>query len=890
MRNVIREKKIGLVIFLFFPFFMAAAQQEPPKTKTIQAVRTAETIKIDGILNEAVWQQEGRSDFIMSDPHDGAQPTERTEVWVAYDDKALYVAARLYDSQPGSIKRLLGRRDDFVDSDWFVFAVDPYYDRRSGYRFAVNPAGSIVDWTLYNDIFEDDTWDGIWDWRTTIDEKGWIVEMKIPFNQLRFGVKAEYTWGVNFKRVIKRKNEKVAFAWVPKEEDSGYVSRFADLTGLTNIRPGRHIEFLPYTVGAAEFSPEETGNPFQTGEKFQANAGFDLKVGLKSNLTLDATVNPDFGQVEVDPAVINLSAYETYYSEKRPFFIEGSNIFDDFGRGGIALNINLSWPSPSLFYSRRIGRAPQGSVTREGYLDFPDRTTILGALKLTGKAGNGWNFGFIDALTAREYAEIDTGTERFRENVEPFSYYGILRGQKEFAEGRSGIGFLATSVIRDLRDDNLSAILADNAFSLALDGWTTLDSKRGWALGGWFGGTLLRGSKEAILARQYSSMHYYQRPDADHVELDGQATSLSGWGSRLVLVKQNGRFLVHCALGALSPGFDPTDIGFQYGSSDVINGHIVLAYRWPHPGKVFRNVTIFGGPFQSNDFGGNMTWQGVVLSLEGQFLNYWGFNTMVAYNPQTLNNEATRGGPLVLVKPGYQVDFGISSDDRKAVVLSAYSGLYHRPAWDDYSWKAGFTMRWKPKSNISFSFGPDYSVQEDPHQWVTNVDDPSMADTFGVRYIFGKIFQRVLSSDIRLNWTFSPRLSLQLYLQPFLAVGEYREFKELSLPKSYDYLLYGTGGSSIDFRDGNYMIDPDGSGPVPQFTVGNPDFNYKSFRGTIVLRWEYRPGSVFYLVWTQNRADLSNPGDFSFRRDLGDLFAAPGDNIFMLKFTYRFEI
>lgn len=868
---------------------MSAALQEPPKEKIIQAVRTTETIKIDGILNEAVWQQEGYSDFIMSDPHDGAQPTERTEVWLAYDDKALYAAARLYDSQPGSIKPLLGRRDDFVDSDWFIFAVDPYYDRRSGYQFAVNPAGSIVDWTLYNDNYDDNTWDGVWDWQTTIDAKGWIVEMKIPFNQLRFGVKTEYTWGVNFKRVIKRKNEQVGFVWIPKE-DSGYVSRFANLTGLTNIRPGRHIELLPYTVGAAEFSPEETGNPFQTGEKFQANAGFDLKVGLKSNLTLDATVNPDFGQVEVDPAVINLSAYETYYNEKRPFFIEGANIFDDFGRGGIAMNINLNWPAPSLFYSRRIGRAPQGSVTQEGYLDFPDRTTILGAFKLTGKAGKGWNFGFINALTAREYAEIDTGTERFLENVEPFSYYGVLRGQKEFDEGRRGVGFVATSVIRDLRDDNLSATLADNAFSLALDGWTSLDNKRGWALGGWFGGTLLTGGREAILARQYSPLHYYQRPDADHVEVDDQATSLSGWGSRFVLVKQKGRFLVHCALGALSPGFDPTDIGFQYASSDVINGHVILAYRWLHPGKVFRNLMIFGGPFENFDFGGNMIWRGVVLSAEGQFLNYWGFNTMVAYNPQTVSNGLTRGGPLALVKPGYQIDFNITSDDRKAVVLSTYSSFYHRPAWSDYSWNAGISLRWKPKSNISFSVGPNYSVSEDPHQWVNKVDDLFMADTFGVRYVFGKIYQRVLSSEIRLNWTFTPRLSLQLYFQPFLAVGKYSELKELSLPKSYDYLFYGTGGSSIDFKNGNYMIDPDGPGPAPEFAIGNPDFNYKSFRGTIVLRWEYRPGSVFYLVWTQNRADFSNPGDFSFRRDLGDLFAAPGDNIFMLKFTYRFEI
>ncbi|MCK5055931.1 MAG: carbohydrate binding family 9 domain-containing protein [Candidatus Aminicenantes bacterium] len=887
--KLINVKKITFLILLFLPLFISASLPDPKETKTIRAIRTTEPIKIDGILNEKTWQQEGYSDFIMSDPHDGEQPTERTEVRVAYDDKALYVAARLFDSQAESITRRLGRRDDFVDSDWFIFAVDPYYDRRSGFQFAVNPSGSIVDWTLYNDVDRDNTWDGVWDWKSVIDSEGWTVEIKIPYNQLRFPKKKEYIWGVNFRRIIKRKNEEVGFVWIPKE-DSGYVSRFARLVGLANIRPGRHIEFLPYVVGSAEFSPEEAGNPFRTGEEFTGNAGFDLKVGLKSNLILDATLNPDFGQVEVDPAVINLSAYETFYSEKRPFFIEGANIFDEFGRGGVTMNANISWPQPTLFYSRRIGRAPQGYVTRDGYINFPDRSTILGAFKLTGKVGKGWNFGFINALTSREYAKIDSVGGRFQEEVEPLSYYGVLRSQKEFKEGQYGFGFLATSVIRDLRNDNLAEILNDKSFSFALDGWTFLDKKRVWVLGGWFGSTQVKGSEAAILARQHSSLHYYQRPDATHVEVDDRATSLSGYGGRFAIGKQKGRFLVHAALGILSPGFDPTDIGFQHGASDIINSHLILAYRWPHPGKIFRNVMLFAGPFRNYDFGGNKIWDGVLVNVEGQFLNYWGFNSMVAYNPRTVSNELTRGGPLALVEPGYQVDLNLNSDNRKQVVLSGYGSLYKRPTWGDYSWSSGISLRWKPKSNISFSFGPGYSVRNTSRQWVSRVEDPLMTDTFGVRYVFGKIYQRVLSSNIRLNWTFTPRLSLQLFLQPFLAVGQYSEFKELAHPKSLDYNYYGMGDSTITFADDNYIIDPDGPGGAPEFSLHNPDFNYKSFRGTVVFRWEYRPGSVFYLVWTQNRIDFSNPGDFRFQRDLGDLFAAPGDNIFMIKFTYRFKI
>ncbi|NIN92596.1 hypothetical protein GTO36_06365, partial [bacterium] len=779
------EKKSAIIIILLLPLFLLAKPPNPQEQKTVQAVRADGPLSIDGVLEESVWQEQGYSDFTQSDPTDGAQPTEKTKVWVAYDDKSLYVAARLYDSQPELITCRLGRRDDFVDSDWFIFAVDPYYDRRSGYQFAVNPAGSIVDWTLYNDEWNDTTWDGVWEWKALIDEDGWTVEMRIPYNQLRFPKKDEYVWGVNFRRVIKRKNERICFVWVPKE-DSGYVSRFAKLLGIQGIRPGRHIEFLPYSVAQAQYSPEESGNPFETGEKYLGNAGFDLKIGLKSNLTLDTTVNPDFGQVEVDPAVINLSDFETYFSEKRPFFIESSTIFDQFGQGGATSNASINWSSPSFFYSRRVGRAPQGDVEQDGHVNFPDRSTILGAFKLTGKVGKGWNLGFINALTAREYAEIDSSGQRFKEEVEPFSYYGVLRTLKEFNEGKQGLGFIATSVIRDLSNQNLAGILNKNAFSLAVDGWTFLDKNKTWVIGGWFGGTRVEGDQSAILELQESSLHYYQRPDATHVEVNDQATSLNGWGGRFYINKQKGNFLLNAALGALSPGFDPNDIGFQFGMSDKINAHLLTGYYQPQPGKVFRNWIIFGGPFRSYDFGGNKTWDGLLLIIEGQFLNYWGFSTMFAYNPKTISNTLTRGGPLALIPSGYEINFGLSTDSRKPIVISAHGNHYSRTI-DDYSWSSSVSLRWKPGTNISFSFGPSYSIRKSSIQWVTRVDDPLMTDTFGTRYIFADYFQRMLSSNIRLNWTFNPKLSLQLYLQPLLAVGEYNEFKELARPKEYEY-------------------------------------------------------------------------------------------------------
>ena len=868
-------KKFIVVLFVIMsPLIIAAKGIEPREQKTIHAVQVSETIQINGNLDEPIWQEDSCSDFVQSDPVDGGEPTEKTEIWVAYDEKSLYVAARMHDTHPESITSRLGRRDNFVDSDWFIVSIDPYYDKRTGFQFAVNPAGSFVDWTLYNDGWNDTTWDGVWDCAAQVDDQGWCVEIRIPYNQLRFAKKNEYVWGINFKRVIQRKNENISYVWIPKE-DSGYVSHFAKLVGIKGIRPGRHVEFLPYVVGQGRFSPEEQGNPFQTGKSYLGNTGFDLKVGLLSNLTLDATVNPDFGQVEVDPAVVNLSDFETYYQEKRPFFIEGSNIFNEFGRGGSELNVNISWSMPSFFYSRRIGRAPRGDVNRDGYLNYPDRTSILGAFKLSGKIADGWNMSFINAFTAREYAEIDSEGNRF---------------QEEFNEGAQGLGFITTAVIRDWSDDNLADILNEKAFSLAVDGWSFLDKDKEWVVNGWIGGTMVQGSTSSIWNLQRSSLHYYQRPDAAHVSLDPDATSLQGWGGRFILSKQEGNVLVNAAVGVLSPGFDPNDMGFQYGMSDQIEGHFLWGYRQPHPGKIFRNWLIFAGPFRSYDFGGNKTWDGFLFVFEPQLLNYWGFSTMFAYNPKTISNDMTRGGPLVVIPPGRQFDFSFYSDSRQPVVVSASSSYYIRPETDGLRWRGNVSLLWKPRSNISFSFGPGYTLINSKYQWITRVDDELMEETYGTRYIFGRFKQRMLYSEIRLNWMFTPKLSLQLYLQPFLAVGTYDRFKELARCKSLDFNTFGEGQSTVNFLEDEYYVDPDGSGPAEEFSFDNPDFNLKSLRGTIVLRWEYLPGSTLYFVWTQNRADYSDPGDFDFRRDVGNLLSAPGDNIFLLKVSYRWNI
>jgi hypothetical protein len=878
---------LSLIIGTLSLMTLDAEAAESREQRVITAQFVDHAITIDGILDESAWTGKSAGNFIQSKPDDGKPATEKTEVWVAYDKKSLYIAARLHDSEPDKIIGRLGRRDDFVDSDWFTCSIDPYYDRRSGFLFAVNPSGTIVDRTLSNDEGQDSAWDGVWESATNRDQSGWTVEIKIPFNQLRFKPKDQYTWGINFRRIIKRKNEKSGFVWIPREE-SGFVSHFARLEGIRDIKPGRHIEIVPYSIARASYSPVEEGNPFATGEDYFASAGVDLKVGLKSNLTLDVSINPDFGQVEVDPAVINLSAAESYYEEKRPFFIEGSSIFS-FGYGGSNRNIGANWGNPTFFYSRRIGHPPQGYATGDGYISSPDWTTILGAAKITGKIGNGWNVGFLTALTEREYATLDNNGARSTQEIEPFSHYGVLRVQKEFNEGRQGLGLIATSILRDLRNESLMELLNDNAFSFGIDGWTFLDKDKVWVVSGWLGGTTVSGPKEAIGMRQQAYPHYFQRPDADHVEYDSEATSMNGWAGRFSLNKQKGNFVFNAAVGAISPGFDSTDMGFMW-NSDVINGHIMAGYRTFKPGKIFRNWEINVFTQRNYNFDGDKIGeQRLIFIGHGELKNFWDVYAQYSYNPEKWSHSLTRGGPKTLVPEYSWGELGIFSDDRKPVVMHLFSG-FSTSVSGSHGWFGSLELHWKPSSNVSISLEPSYQIDHEVSQWVSNIEDPLMTSTFGNRYMFATLDQKTLSCSIRINWTFNPKISLQAYLQPFIAVGDYYGFKELSRPSSYAFNVYGENHSTIAYGDDEYRIDADGPGPAAPFSIGNPDFNYKSLRGTVVLRWEYRPGSIIYFVWTQNRWDYANPGDLRFSRDFRNLIQAPGDDIFMIKFTYRFKL
>jgi len=848
--------------------------------KLVHAVRT-DHVRIDGILDEDTWQHEGTNAFIQSDPTDGGSPSEKTSVWIAYDEKAIYIGARLYDSQPDRIIGLLGRRDEMVDSDWFMVALDPYFSRHSGYQFGVNPRGSIMDMTLFNDSRQDLTWDGIWESAARINNEGWTVEIKIPFHQLRFKKKKEYIWGINFQRIIKRKNESVIYAWRPREE-TGFVSRFAQLVGIKDIRSGTHLEVLPYSVGKLALNSSEKGINLRSKEDLSANAGMDIKYNLRSNLIFDFSINPDFGQVEVDPAVINLTEAETYYPEKRPFFVEGSNLLN-FGRGG-ASYISAFWQVPTFFYSRRVGHSMQGQNGSGNIVDYPEWNTILTAAKIVGKLGEGWNIGFLNALTEREL--VTEGLNKVE--VEPFSSYSVFRLQKEFNQGRQGIGFILGSVLRKINSEHLENEMVKNAISFGIDGWSFLNSERSWILTGWLGTSRISGDKEAISMRQHSFIHYFQRPDVKYIEFDENATSLSGWAGRLYLAKQGGNFIFNASLGAVSPGFDVSDIGFQ-NVRDLVNGHIQAGYTSLHPGKIFRRWHLVGGIAKEYDFGGNKTDDLLFINTGGQVKNYWAWSLEFFFRFDRWTHDLTRGGPLTLDPAQNSLVFNLSSDNRKPFVFN-FSGNYTRRKLDGQSNSIYAGIKWKIRSNFKLSIGPFYSSVSSISQWITAISDPHQEPTFRTHYIYGDIDQRTLSCSIQLNWIFSPKLSLQAYIQPLIGIGLFDRFKELAYPNSFDFTVFTPENADISSNAGVYSIDPDQNGPAQHFSFFNPDFNYKSLRGTVVLRWEFRPGSRLFAVWTQKRLNHAYPGDFNLERDFSALLSAPGDNIFMIKMSYYFDI
>jgi hypothetical protein len=866
---------------------VAAHGQTPFVRKQVTAVRTTDPPIIDGRLLEECWSQaEPVSDFTQRDPDEGMPATERTEIRVLYDDEALYVAARLFDSEPGLIGRRLssrdGGKDGERDADRVTVYLDSMYDHLTGAAFAVTASNVQDDTIIFNDTFRDPSWDAVWESRVSVDEMGWSVEIRIPLSQLRFPSADRQTWGINVERFILRKNETVRFERVPKNE-SGIASRMGDLAGLEGLRPRRRLELLPYAAARAEFIAPEAADPFNDGARGYGAAGLDMKLGLSSNLTVDATVNPDFGQVEVDPAVVNLTAFETFFPEKRAFFLEGAQIFGSFGQGGSNSFWGFNTSDPIVFYSRRIGRAPQIDLDND-FIEQPPATTIIGAAKLTGQTSGGWNIGLLEAVTESETAKTRLGDVAAVAHVEPLTNYAVARVHRELGR-RGGAGFLATAVNRRLHTPALRAALAGQAYVFGTDAHVFLDGNRDWVVTGKMSGSRVSGSAEAIETVQRAEQRYYQRPDAPHIRLDATRTSLSGWAGRVNLNRNSGLWQINSALWGVSPGFESNALGFQ-DMGDRAGAHAVFLWRGVTPNRISRDRHLWVAKAWTWNFNRQVHHDGWHGRASMTFLNYWNVNGGGLVWRRGADDRLTRGGPSALEPGGAWGSINLRTDSRQPFSVQAELAGATNDA-------GGFTRRVrlsfsiKPSSRVTLSTGPEWERSRAVAQYVTTATDATAVSTYGERYVFGLLDQMQLSMTTRLSVILTPTVSIQLFTQPLLANGDYVNFKELSAPRTFAFTEYGASRPEFDPVANTYAIDPDGTfGVAPAFSFENPDFNLKSLKVNAVFRWEIKPGSTLYAVWTRQQEDNRDPGHFVLGRDTRRLFTSPGDDVILVKMAY----
>lgn len=877
-----------------------AAQQSDglPPLPVAEAAPASQPIRLDGRLDEASWQAAVPvTSFTQNDPQEGRPVSQPTSVRIVYDDEAIYVGAVLHDAYPVSSR--LGRRDDWlIDSDWFSVAFDSYNDNLTAYRFQVNPAGVRSDEVMSggNTRGGDDSWDPVWQAATTVTDSGWVAEMRIPFSQLRFSAARDQVWGVQLQRTIARRREEAVFAFTPKAERGG-VARYGQLVGLQDLHRGAGLELMPYVVGRGEYRNIEQSddatfpNPYRDGSDYFASTGLDLKYRVASNLTLDATVNPDFGQVELDPAVVNLTAFETRFEEKRPFFVEGGDIFrfGGSGGGGRGPGGGGGRGGTQLLYSRRIGASPPGGVPDEAaYHDAPEVATILGAGKLTGRTGGGWSVGLLEAVTQEETSRyIDaTGTEGV-EVVAPLSNFLVARVQRNLREGQTVVGAMATAANRRVGGLDLAGELRGDAYAGGVDfrhEW----ANRAWSLSGYVAGSRIGGTAGAIDEAQTSSARYFQRPDADHLMYDPAATSLAGYAANLELRKDAGEhWRGNVQMQTTSPGFEVNDLGYQR-DADRIRGEARLQYVENQPGEVFREWNIDMGPDATWNYGGDFLGMGLDAGVRWNLLSYWGGNIDFSHDLAGYDDRLTRGGPLTQGLASSRASLHFSSDFRKPWTLRANTSY----EWDEAGGeqiRVGMDVNLKPSSSWSISLGPNWRKERASAQYVETVDDPLATSTYGARYIFAPLDQTTVSLETRLNVTFKPGLTLELYAQPFIASGDYDGLMELAAPRTFDFVRYGVDAGTITMTGDEFTIDPDGAGPAAAFTVGDKDFNRRSLRGNAVLRWEWRPGSTLFLVWQQARSDYADSHDLRLSRDARAMFAAPADNVFVLKVSYWFN-
>ncbi len=834
----------------------------------------SQRIDIDGKPDEAAWAAASPlTDFKQKEPVEGAVPSDLMDVRFLYDDDAMYVGIRVSTNRR-SIQAPVTRRDNISSAEHVWVSFDSYRDRRTAYTFGVTASGVRGDWyhPTDNERHIDPSFDPVWEAAASISDSGWTAEMRIPFSQLRFNASDTQVWGININHWVPSLNEDVF--WIPVPRDaSGWSSRMGTLVGLEGIKPSRRLEVVPYVASDATMRGDrDLGNPFDDGRNLSGRIGGDLKMGLGPSLTLQATANPDFGQVEADPAEVNLSAFETFFSERRPFFIENSRLLTGAG---------------SYFYSRRIGARPRGDASGD-YVDYPGSSTILGAAKLTGRLSSGTSIGALAAVTANEQARLfDAGSSTITNiRVTPRTGYGVGRVQQEFGANASTLGFTLTGVQRDLaKGDALANLLTRTAYSGGVDlnyrfagGTYSVD-----ALGGF---SQVNGDSAAILRLQRSSARYFQRPDAKSYRVDSMRTSLAGANGRLSLRKNDGEhWLGNVSTEFKSPGFELNDAG-RLGRADEIEGSAEIEYRETNPGPVFRNYEVKLGQQNSWNYDRNREASSVRAETEATLGNFWRIDFNLSHDFSGLSERLTRGGPLMRTGSNNVANIRLSNSFAASTRWNARL-YYGKDEFGAPTSRISGGVSIRPTPQWQLSIDPNYLRTVDTRQYVSTISGGPQA-TFGQRYVFGRVDRAEFFADLRASYTFRPDLSLEVYARPFAASGTYSKIGQLRAARTSDLLEYGTEGTSISKNpDGGYQVVVQGTGGAPStFSLGSLDYNIRSVRSNMVMRWEYRPGSTLFVVWQQNRQGFDDNGRLVRPGDLFGGYSNPGTNYFAIKASF----
>jgi hypothetical protein len=823
---------------------------------------------IDGRLDDPAWKEgEWAGDYTQQMPTEGARPSWPTELKIVYDDRHIYIAIRAYDD-PALVHRYPGRRDDFT-GDIVGVCFDSYNSKRTGFEFDLTAGGSKIDLILGNGEVEwDTTWDAVWDGEVAHDTQGWTAEFRIPLNQLRYGRQDGQIWGMHAWRWISRNQEESQWQLIPRQ-NTGRMHQLGELHGIRGLPRPRHVELLPHVLGRAAPNREGGG-----GTESSGSAGLDAKIGLTSNFTLDATVNPDFGQVEADPSVINLTAYETFYEEKRPFFLEGRKILS-FGIEDL----------DQLFYSRRIGQAPSYAPPLDPgeSMRAPESTTILGAAKVTGRTEGGLSVGVMQSFTGRETARISSPLGSHDQPVEPFGSYTVGRIHKDWDKGNTSLGGMLTETRRAISDPEL-AFLPTNALTGGAD-FTRYFANRSWLLEASAFFSQVTGDRQAIRALQTNAVHYYQRPDASHLGVDDGATSLSGHGGFVRFGRsEKSRLRLTDHFHWYSPGLDLNDLGYLR-QADIIANQVFLGWSVTEPKGIFRTYSVQVAREDEWDFGGLKTKSANSLEASAQFKNKWKAESSIELQ-QSVDTRALRSGPALRMHDFWSTALDLGTDSSRRASFSIDGGYIR--AIDDSSRHSRIEglARLRLSNRFSFSGLTSYQTLANNLQYVATVGTSA-----GPGWLLGRIEQGTWSFTLRADLAITPDLTIQYYGSPFISAGRYTELKRATdtLAECYRDRFHAFAPDEITFQpDSNRYIVSEGANQA-LYSFANPDFSFRQFRSNLVVRWEYRPGSTLYIVWSQGRTGFQPYWDSAFSSNWSALWHERSDNVFLVKLSYWFS-